>query len=109
MRTAAAFEAGKPVADLLVRGVRGVAQQGGRGHDPAVEAIAALRHLLGDEGRLQRVRLLRCAEAGERRDLGFGRCRDRHRARTGRSAVEMYGAGAALREPAAEMWVAETE
>src|SRR6516165_3773388 len=62
MRTAAAFEPGEAVADLLLRGVRGVAQQCRRGHDPAVEAIAALRHLLGDKGCLQRVRLVRGAE-----------------------------------------------
>src|SRR5438132_803869 len=50
MRPAAAFEAGEPVADLLFRGVGGVAQQRRRGHDPAIEAIAALRHLLRDAG-----------------------------------------------------------
>ena len=65
MRPAAAFQTGKPVADLLLRGVRGVAQQGRRGHDPAVEAIAALWHLLGDEGRMQRMRLVRRAEPGK--------------------------------------------
>ena len=68
MRAAAAFEAGEPVADLPLRRVRRFRQQRGRGHDPAVEAIAALRHLLGDEGRLHLVRLLGGADAVERGD-----------------------------------------
>jgi hypothetical protein len=72
MRSATTFEAGEPVADLLLRGMRGVAQQRRRGHDPAIEAIAALRDLLGDKGRLQRVWPVRCAEPGEGRDLGPG-------------------------------------
>ena len=42
----------------------------GGGHDPAVDAVAALRHLLLDIGGLQRVRLLRRAEARQRHDLG---------------------------------------
>src|SRR5437016_5047831 len=109
MRAAAAFETGEPIAYLLLGGVRHLAQECGCGHDPAVEAIAALRHLLGDEGRLQRVRLLRRAEPGQGRDPGPGRGRDRHRAGPGRRAVEVDGAGAALREPAAEMRVAEPE
>ena len=69
MGPAAAFEAREAVADLLLRRVRGVAQQRRCGHDPAIEAIAALRHLLGDEGGLQRVRLVQSAKPGEGRDL----------------------------------------
>src|SRR6516165_8702963 len=109
MRPAAAFETGKPVADLLLRGVGGVAQQRRRGHDPAIEAIAALRHLLDNESRLQRVRMFGRAEPSERRHLGPRRRRYRQRALPRRRAVDMDGAGPALREPAAETWVVEPE
>jgi len=51
----------QPVADLLLGWARGVAQLRRRGHDPPIEAITALRHLLGDERHLQRMRLLRRA------------------------------------------------
>src|ERR1700719_5167119 len=49
------------------------------------------------------------AEPGEGRHLGPGRRRYRQRARPRRSAVDMDGACAALREPTAEMRVAEPE
>src|SRR5262249_5874548 len=77
------------------------------GHDPRVDAIAALRHLLGDECHLQRMRLVRRTEPGEGRDLSAGRRRYWQRARPGRRAVDMDGTGAALRKAAAEMRVAE--
>ena len=53
----------------LGRLLLGREERGGR-HDPAVDAVAALRHLLLDVGGLQRMRLLRRAEAGQRHDLG---------------------------------------
>src|ERR1700758_2736377 len=109
MRPAPAFEPRKTVADLLLRGVRGVAQQRRRSHDPAVEAIAALRHLLGDESCLQRMRLVRRAEPGEGRKLGPGRRRYRQRAGPRRRTVDMDGARPALREPTAEMRIVEAE
>ena len=65
-----AFQAGQPIADVGFGGVRLIAQQRRRGHDPAVQAIAALRCLFLDEGRLQHVRVLRRAEAGEGDDPG---------------------------------------
>jgi hypothetical protein len=68
-----------------------------------------LRHLLGDEGHLKRVRMFGRAEPGEGCHLGPGRRRYRQRARPRRRAVDMNGAGPALREPAAEMRVAEPE
>src|ERR1700730_7198547 len=49
------------------------------------------------------------AKPGEGRHLGPGRRRYRQRARPRRSAVDMDGACAALRESTAEMWVAEPE
>jgi len=69
MRAAAAFEAGEPVADLRVGRMRVLAQQRRRGHDPAIDAVAALRHLLGDISGLKLVRMLGRAEPGEGGDL----------------------------------------
>src|SRR5262245_29908040 len=55
---ATALEAGKRVTQLGVARLRVLPEIRGGGHDPAIDAVAALRHLLGDVGRLQRVRLL---------------------------------------------------
>jgi hypothetical protein len=107
MRAAAALQASQPVADVGLGGVRLVAQQRRRGHDPAVQAIAALRRLLMDEGRLQRVRVFRRADAGEGDDLGGADLGDRQRAGALRRAVDMHGAGAALAQSAAEAGVVE--
>ena len=56
-------------ADLLVGRLLVVAQEGRRGHDPAVDAVGALRHLFLHISGLQRMRLVGRAEAGERDDL----------------------------------------
>src|SRR6266487_6360 len=66
---AAAFEAGERFSDLRVRRFLRSIEERGRSHDPAVDAVAALRHLLLDVGLLDRMRLLRRAEAGKRDDL----------------------------------------
>src|SRR5258708_4810329 len=106
MRAAAAFEAGEPGTDLGIARMRIVGEERGRRHDPAIDAVAALRHLLVDPGLLELMRLLRRAEPGERRDLAAGRRRDRGDAGADGAAVEMDGAGAALREAAAEaLWL----
>ncbi len=81
----------------------------GSRHQPAVDAVAALRHLLLDIGGLQWMWLFRCPKACERRDLGVADGRYRGDARTGRLAVKMHRAGAALRKPATEMWIVETK
>src|SRR5216683_8250265 len=109
MGPAAAFEAGQPLADLAVARVRIILEQRRRGHHPAIDAIAALRHLLVDIGLLDRMRLLGRAEPGEGLDLAAGDRRERGDAGANGSAVEMHGAGAALREAATEMRVRETE
>src|SRR5260221_1597757 len=109
MRAAAAFEAGEPGTDLGIARMRIVGEERGRRHDPAIDAVAALRHLLVDPGLLELMRLLRRAEPGERRDLAAGRRRDPGDAGADGAAVEMHGAGAALREAAAEMRVGEAE
>src|SRR5262245_8457300 len=103
------LEAGESVLDLGVGRLLVAAEQRRRGHDPAVDAVAALRHLLLDIGLLQRMRLLGRAEAGERDDLGSADCRNRRDAGADRLPVEMHGAGAALRKAAAEMRIVEAE
>ena len=109
VRAAAALQPGQRVADLGVGRLLLVAQERGRGHDPAVDAVAALRHLFLDVSGLQRMRLVRRAEAGERDDLAVADRRDRRDAGADRLAVEMHGAGAALGEPAAEMRIVQAE
>src|SRR5262249_34073695 len=77
--------------------------KGRRLHDHAVDAVAALRRLLLDEGALHWVRPLRRAEAFERDYLLLcGDLRQRRDARAHGLAVDMHGAGAALTKPAAE-------
>ncbi len=94
-----------PSACLIccVGGLLVVAQEGRGRHDPAVDAVAALRHLLFDIGGLQRMRLLGRSEPGHRHDLAVADGRHRRDAGADRLAVQMHGAGAALREPAAEL------
>ena len=55
------------------------------------------------------MRLLGRAEAGERDDLAVADGRHRRDAGADRLAVEMHRAGAALREPAAEMRIVEAD
>src|SRR6516162_3064450 len=69
MRAAAALEAGERLFDLRVGRLLGLIEERGRGHDPAVDAVAALRHLLLHVGPLDRMRLLGRAEAGKGDDL----------------------------------------
>src|SRR5260221_7870994 len=109
MRAAAAFETAERAADLGIAGMRIVGEERRRGHDPAIDAVAALRHLLVDIGLLYLMRLLRRAEPGEGGDLAAGRRRERRDAGADCGAVEMDRAGAALREAAAEMRVGEAE
>src|SRR5215471_4181897 len=69
VRSAAAFQAGQRVAQLAFARLGVLLQVRGCGHDPAVDAVAALRHLLLDVRRLQRVRLLRRPQALQGGDL----------------------------------------
>src|SRR5579885_3543123 len=109
VRAAAALETRERVLDLRLAWILVVAQEGRGGHDPAVDAVAALRHLLLDVGGLQWMRLVRRAEACQRRDPGVADRRQRSDARACRLAVNVHRAGAALREPAAEMRVVEAK
>src|SRR4029078_381623 len=103
VRPAAAEVAVERRADVRLARFLVALQERGRAHDHSVRAVAALRHLRGDEGGLQGVRLFRSAEPFERGDL-FSLCvGDRGLARSGRGAVDHDGAGAALAESAAEL------
>src|SRR5262245_22348141 len=95
VRAAAAFEAGERIAQLGVGRLWILLQDRGGGHDPAVDAVAALRHLLFDVGRLQRMRFLGRAQALDRGDALAARRRHRQHARAHRLAVELHGAGPA--------------
>ncbi len=107
MGAAAALQSFERRLDLGFGRLLLVAQERRGCHDPAVDAVAALRHLLLDIGGLQRMRLVGRAEAGERDDFSSADLRKRRPARARRLAVEMHDAGAALAEPAAEMRIVE--
>src|SRR6266850_3360817 len=109
VRAAATFESCERIAQLRVARLRVLLQRGGRRHHPAVDAIAALRHAFGDVSGLQRMRLLGRAETRDGRHLLVCGCRHRQHTGAHRLAVEMHGAGAALREPAAEVRVVQAE
>src|ERR1700704_1526385 len=109
VRSAAALEPGEGIAQLSVARFRVLLEVGRRGHHPAVDAVAALRHLLLDIRRLQRMRLLRRAEALEGGDRLAARGGDRQHARAHRLAVKVHGASSALREAAAEVGIVEAE
>src|SRR4029078_8457562 len=82
---------------------------GSRCHDPAIDAVAALRDAFCDVRGLQWMRLFRRTKAGKRRDFLAGDSGDRQYARAHRLAVQLDGAGAALCEAAAEMRIVESE
>src|SRR2546426_8170395 len=109
VRSAAALEPGERDAQLRVARLRVLLEIGRGGHHPAVDAVAALRHLLLDIGCLQRVRLARRAEALDGGDRLAARGGDRQHARAHRLAVEVHGTSAALREAAAEVGIIRTE
>src|SRR5262245_24486937 len=109
VRAAAALEARQRLAELRVGGLRVFLEHCRGGHDPTVDAIAALRHLLLHVRLLKRMRLLGRAEAVDGGDRLSRRGRHRDDARSNRLAFEMDRARAALREPAAEMRVVQRE
>src|SRR5205085_7429607 len=65
VRPAAAFQPLERLLDLGVVGLFLFCEEGRGRHDPAIDAVAALRHLLLNVRGLQRMRLLRRAEPGE--------------------------------------------
>ena len=102
MRSTAAEIAGEPLFDLLQRRMRRLREDGTRGHDHAVSAIATLCGLLGDESGLDGARLFLRAKAFQ---SGHGAARhlfDGRNARAHGLAIHQHRAGAALAQPAAE-------
>src|ERR1700722_15355576 len=106
--TAAADVAVHGVVDLLVGRRRSFRQQGGRLHDLAGLAVAALRHTYVSPGYLDRmfafgVETFDC-------DHGFARyVRHGNSARADRVAVEMNRAGSTKRDAAAEFRSSQAE
>src|SRR3954470_14607537 len=96
VRPAAAEVGGERLPDIGLIRFRIAIEQRLGAHDHAVDAVAALSGLLGDEGTLQRMRLLERAEALERDDLGALQRVDRRHAGAHRLPVHQHGAGAAL-------------
>src|SRR5215470_11814488 len=82
-----------------------VSQKGRGRHDPAVDAVSALRHLLLDVGCLKGMRLVGRSEPSEGDDSAAAHRRDRCNARADWLSVEMDSAGAALHQAAAEVWI----
>src|SRR2546426_4660006 len=106
---------GAAAADVRHRGVDiGVAraavlgEQRYRGHDLAGLAVAALRHVLGDPGPLHGVAPA-WRQPFDRGHALPGDRRDGHHAGSHGRAVEMHGAGPALRDAASELRAGETE
>src|SRR5690606_17315300 len=89
------------LADFGIGRVRIPVEQRLRGHDLAVLAVAALRHLLVDPRLLQGMQRAVLRQPFERRDLTAHLARGQA-ARAHRDAVDDDRAGAALGEAAAE-------
>src|SRR5207245_2192976 len=106
---AAAEVARERRADLTLSRARRLLQQRRRGHDHAVDAVAALDRLFLDEGLLERMGFLDRAESLERRDGTADRSRHRGDAGADGVTVQVDGAGAALREAATEARAVELE
>ena len=78
-------------------------------HDLAGLAISALRYLMLEPGLLDLRTDRRRTYRLNRRDLGFADAVDRRDAGTDGGAVEMHGAGATQRHPAAKLGPGETQ
>src|ERR1035437_4998843 len=97
VRAAAALQSRQRVLDLRFARLLLVAQEGGSGHQPAVDAVTTLRHLLLDISGLQWVRLFWRSQTGQRRNLRVADGGQRCHAGARRLAVDMHGARATLR------------
>src|SRR5215467_235414 len=97
------------VADLLLARLRMLGEEGGRGHEDAGDAEAALGHAVADEGVLQRMEDTVVAEAFDGGDGTPARLHGEHEAARHRLAIEMHGAGAAVAGAAALLGHSEAE
>jgi hypothetical protein len=105
-RTASA----RRLVDVGVRRIWLLLEQRRRGHQLTGLAVAALRDVVLDPSRLQRMQSSVFArESFDRRDLLPGDCAQRHRARAGRHAIEVHRARAALGDAAAVFRADEPE
>lgn len=108
MRSATALDAGQSIFHLCFGGLWIALKKRGGGHDPAVDAISALRNLLCNEGFLQFMGFA-AAKSGERRNFRILDGIYRRDARTRGGAVDDDCASSALGEAAAKFWIPETE
>ena len=106
---AAATDVGHRLVDVLVGRLRRLLEQRRRCHDLAGLAVAALRHVDREPSLLHRVRAVgREALDGDDR-VGRLHVADADRARALHLAVDVHGAGAALRDAAAVFRAGETD
>src|SRR2546422_6822284 len=94
--------------DVGVAGAPVLGEQRRGGHDLTRLAVAALGHVLGDPGSLHGVAPTWRQPFDRGHALPGGR-RDGHHARSYGRAVEMHGAGPALRDATSELRAGETE
>ena len=98
---AAAADVGDRRVDVGVGRLRLLLEQRRDRHDHAALAVAALRNIVIDPGLLHLVQHAVLREPFDRGDLLAGHRGERHRARAHGDAVDVHGAGAALRDAAA--------
>ncbi len=109
MSETTAQHASERFADLLLRRVRFIIQNGFHGEDDAVEAETALRRAFVDEGLLDRVGLLRRAQSFQCRNLIDADGAHRHHARAHNLSANDDGACAALRHSAPKLRTAKPD
>src|SRR5258707_3556879 len=109
MSTAATDQVLERVLDLRVGRVWIAVDELGGGEEPAVDAVAALVHLLFDPRGLDPVRLIGRAEPGERGDPGFGDCADGGEPRAHPVAAVLHVQGPDLAEPPAKARLVQLE
>ena len=97
------------LADVLLGRLRLLCKERNGADDHAASTVAALRHLLLDEGGLHRVRRGDRAEPFERNDRLARRTRNRLQAGSRGTAVKENVTDAALAETAAELRGRESE
>ncbi len=109
VRSAAAKLIRERLADLILRGIRNVLEQGNGAHDHTVQAVAALRALAFDERLLHGMQSAADRQSLQRRDAKRRGRGHRQYAAARRLAVEQHQAGTALTQTAAVLWTIKTE
>ena len=101
--------AGDTVADLVLRGMGRLGQEGGRRHQDARNAEPALRHAVPDEGILQRVERPVLAEALDRQDRAPADLHGQDQAARDRLAIQVDRARSTVAGPAPFLGPGEAE